>query len=208
MTVFEAESESFSCRWLVTEVPQYANSNFKLPKLTMRFSLLPLAFGLATAAIQGNVHLVAEGGLLEERTFGLLEQIVGEITKGGLGGLEAKKIAFLCHLTEKADGITGFIGGLKLEDHWKKKLEFLLHTKCKVSIAEDKCVPNHILIGSRGKPLNHRHHRPQLLLPHHHHHRHCRHRHHHHHHHHHQLPLLHQRRQALLQKRQPRLHRP
>ncbi|KAG8418854.1 hypothetical protein J3459_011982 [Metarhizium acridum] len=97
----------------------------------MRPLALTLVLGLASAAVQGNFEPL-HGGILQERTLGL-DEILGDISSGGLGGLKAQKIAFLCKLVDKAESIAGFVGGLTLESHLKKKLEFFLKDKCKVS---------------------------------------------------------------------------
>lgn len=96
----------------------------------MRPLVLTLVLGLASAAVQGNFQ-PPNSGILQERTLGL-DEILGDISSGGLLGLKAQKIAFLCKLVDKAESIAGFVGGLKLESHLKKKLEFFLKDKCKV----------------------------------------------------------------------------
>nr|UUW20879.1 CFEM84 protein [Metarhizium anisopliae] len=95
----------------------------------MRPLVLTLVLGLASAAVQGNFQ-PPNSGILQERTLGL-DEILGDISSGGLLGLKAQKIAFLCKLVDKAESIAGFVGGLKLESHLKKKLEFFLKDKCK-----------------------------------------------------------------------------
>ncbi|OAQ69220.1 hypothetical protein VFPPC_15934 [Pochonia chlamydosporia 170] len=97
----------------------------------MRFSVVALALGLAAAATQGIVQ-TPEGGLLEPRTFGYLDRIIGEIPRCGLKKLKGKKIAFLCKKANKVGDIGKFCDGLKLNHHWRKKLKIFLEKKCNV----------------------------------------------------------------------------
>ncbi|TWU70361.1 hypothetical protein ED733_000023, partial [Metarhizium rileyi] len=95
----------------------------------MRLPILPLVFGLASAAVRGGFPL-ADDGALEKRTFDL-DGILGDISHGGLDKLEGGKISILCKAADKAESISGFCGKLKIEKKWKKKLEKKLKDKCK-----------------------------------------------------------------------------